>query len=463
MMMQNKAKKKRNIATLDDKKSNEEHNDIQSKRRKVDSSNNEMALESIQENEDPLHTIRGVVKFMLVWIWNIADDIIETILQYNICNVWYKTGWSAREMFVDYVYTNIDAEITNIHYGIDLAFLQTRNGEIWCKGSNDEHQLGLCHHYKVKEFLVNDFFIKEQIKIKNIWSDKILFTMFQDETGKIYGCGYQTRNQFGFGFETCEIVKPELVIGIENVEQIAIGHSHCIVLDRNGTVYTTKIYLPNHGQNGTGSNNLSNENNNFHPIPFFNNIKIIAISAGLFHTLFVTENGMVWSCGINKYGQLGYGYPNNVHALYPKKIEFLIEQNIKIQTCASGHAHNLLLDEEGNVYAFGRNCFGECGLGETKEEKKIICEPTMITMDQKFDNIQCGRSHNYMKSVSNIHFLFGDNQRGQSGLLTNLDAYICKPLMINEIVKNIIMGEFIEIKKVCVFHDYTFMNLLEQQ
>ena len=271
-------------------------------------------------------------------------------------------------------------------------------------------------------------------------------------------------NQFGFGGELMVIKEPQLVEGVENVQQICVGGNHCIILDRNGAVFSTKFYserfspyYDHDGQNGTGSDNFSSENDNFHPIPFFKNIKIIGISVGIEHSLFVEENGVVWSCGR---GQLGHSHRNNLRRQNPKQIESFIERNIKIKKCASGLFHNLLLDDHGNVYAFGCNLYGQCGIDK---EKRTIEVPTMIEMHEKVENIQCAAVNSHIKSVSNIHFLFGDNTRDQFRLIKRTEKYINKPLAINEIVREMVIGEFIEIKKVTIIQYFTIINVLEIQ
>ena len=464
------ASAKRTFANIEDEKNENEDAEFGQKRRKIDLLENDMQIDSTEETENTLNSVEGIVAFMLTWMYKVPEVIIKLILEYNTCSVWYGNGWSGTEMFFDYLYGDIDDEIVDVQYAFDVAFLQSKDGKIWCKGSNAHCQLGLGHDKEVKQFVMNEFFKNKTIKIENIWTDEKSFSIFQDKNGKIYGCGYQTHNQFGFGWKPCDIIKPELIDGIENVEQICIGLQHCIVLDRNGTVYSTKMYgyLPfaticAYAANGDGSNNFSQYKDNFHPIPFFQNVKIIAISVGEMHSLFVQENGVVWSCGLNKSSQLGYGHSAILHQAYPKKIQFLIENNIKIKTCASGAVHNLLLDSDGNVYTFGRSCFEACGLGSMNEVTENVNEPTMIKIDKKFDNIQCGKLHSYMKSVCNIHFLFGNNERNQCGLLKVRDNCIYKPLAINEIVKEIVMGEFIEIKTVCVVEEYTIMNIVEIQ
>ena len=163
------------------------------KEKKIDSSDNEMAVDCIQANENKSGSIRTVVKLMLESNYDAPQAIIQLILEYNTCSVWYRNNCSDRERFFDYANKEIDAEIVSVFFfgEDDMKFLQTINGEIYCRGDNSNYTLGLGHDEFINKFISNKYFIKKQIKIKNIWSDGKYRTIFQNEKNEIYACGYQ--------------------------------------------------------------------------------------------------------------------------------------------------------------------------------------------------------------------------------------------------------------------------------
>src|SRR5258708_13634 len=79
------------------------------------------------------------------------------------------------------------------------------------------------------------------------------------------------------------------------------------------------------------------------------NIKFVQASAGLQNSLLLDDEGQVYAFGRNNYGQLGIG--NNIAQNIPVKIDI----NSKIVQIVAGYEHSLLLDDEGQVYAFGKN------------------------------------------------------------------------------------------------------------
>ena len=332
---------------------------VETKRRKIERLHqDEMEIDDCIEKQKNIGVlIHEIVKEQLESIFHIPKEIIQIIIEYNYWNVWYKNDVADSEWF-----QKIDKQIKFVYFTSDYMFVQTSNNEIWCRGINYYGELGLNHCNHVDEFVLNEYLIKTGIKITNIWVCNFTpeRTFWADEAHKLYCSGYNESNEYGFGYQKTKIIKPELVENIKNVKQIAIGLSHSIILDQNGAVYSHKIgdHHDNYAQNGDGTNQFQNQDDKFHMIAFFKNIKINEISVGHLHTLFLTAEGNIYSCGENRRGQLGHCNQNSYARAYPKQIEFFKERKIKIKHCASGGSYNLVLSQTGEVYAFGDNQFG---------------------------------------------------------------------------------------------------------
>ncbi|CAG2100697.1 unnamed protein product [Medioppia subpectinata] len=81
---------------------------------------------------------------------------------------------------------------------------------------------------------------------------------------------------------------------------------------------------------------------------------VTSISCGKKHSLAVTDTGSV---GSNKYGQLGLGHESN--QLLPAQIQYYNE--IKATKVVAGAHHTIILSDDGNVYTCGRNDDGQLG------------------------------------------------------------------------------------------------------
>lgn len=71
----------------------------------------------------------------------------------------------------------------------------------------------------------------------------------------------------------------------------------------------------------------------------------------------------------------------------PRLVESL--SGIRIIQVACGRSHTLVCDEEGKVYSFGQNRFGELGQGHDKEVTKPTVIPDLISICK----VSCGRHH----------------------------------------------------------------------
>ena len=103
---------------------------------------------------------------------------------------------------------------------------------------------------------------------------------------------------------TEDVVKNELSEVLSAPEyatktKLAVGESHTLLLKSDGTVWSWG--RNNYGQCGTGAASQTNQ-----PITQIAGLEnIIDISVGLNHNLALDQNGMVWAWGYNNYGQLG--------------------------------------------------------------------------------------------------------------------------------------------------------------
>lgn len=79
------------------------------------------------------------------------------------------------------------------------------------------------------------------------------------------------------------------------------------------------------------------------------------MAAGQLHSLFLSDEGKVYSTGWGQSGQLGHGV--STACPFPTLIEGLDD----IIDIKAGSRHSLALSSNGSVYSFGFNLFGQLG------------------------------------------------------------------------------------------------------
>ncbi|XP_037406582.1 ultraviolet-B receptor UVR8-like isoform X1 [Triticum dicoccoides] len=97
--------------------------------------------------------------------------------------------------------------------------------------------------------------------------------------------------------------------------------------------------------------------------------KVSAVAAGEAHTLALTSNGELYSWGRGTFGRLGTGCEADVHvptAVVPAVAAAPAagRQRPRFTAVAAGAYHSLALDDEGSLWSWGYNIYGQLGYGE---------------------------------------------------------------------------------------------------
>lgn len=87
-----------------------------------------------------------------------------------------------------------------------------------------------------------------------------------------------------------------------------------------------------------------------------------AIAADAAHTAVLKEDGTVWTWGYNYYGQIGDG--TTTDRLTPAQVSGLMD----VKAIAAGDSHTVAVKEDGTVWAWGYNYNGQLGDGTTTDK-----------------------------------------------------------------------------------------------
>lgn len=206
------------------------------------------------------------------------------------------------------------------------------------------------------------------------------------------------------------------------------GCCHCAVITTDGKVLTWG--RNESGQLGQGSTDRIDTPT---VVSALEGLNVIDVACGKQHTLFVTEKGVVYSCGENKYGQLGLGHQScNVYT--PTKISF---NGPPIKKVAAGGDFSMMIDIRGNLYSFGCPEYGQLGhntdgkffVTSSKLSFKCELQPRKVNVfiDRDRDNriipltdvelrdIACGHNHSVALDAKKRIFTWGFGGYGRLG------------------------------------------------
>lgn len=141
--------------------------------------------------------------------------------------------------------------------------------------------------------------------------------------------------------------------------------------------------------------------------------KVVDVSAGGMHSLYLTSNGEVWSFGCNDEGALGRDTSEEGSEYEAQKVN-LPGECIRI---TAGDSHSAFLLKDGRVFACGsfRDSHGTMGLN-IKGKQQF---PVEVVPDEEFVDIKSGADHLVLLSQRGKVYTVGCAEQGQLGRISN--------------------------------------------
>ena len=176
--------------------------------------------------------------------------------------------------------------------------------------------------------------------------------------------------------------------------------------------------------------------------------KVIKIALGYEHVLVLTDEGQVYSWGHNLFGQLGLG--DDSYRSTPQLIQAF--NKIKITDIFAGEHVSFCLSAEGKAYAFGINQSGQLGLGmEIGKQLNPLLIPTL--QNEKIVSIACRIFHTLFLNATGEVYSSGTSFGGALGLGA-ITCSVNTPTLITSLATQ-------KIKKIATGSNYS-MCLSEQ-
>jgi E3 ubiquitin-protein ligase HERC2 len=145
--------------------------------------------------------------------------------------------------------------------------------------------------------------------------------------------------------------------------------------------------------------------------------QIKEVCCGETHTMCLTDDGKVFSWGLDIEGQLGHGTDAG-HKPRPTQIGGVLSGVVvKKIACAvgpGGPGHSAAIDAEGNLYTWGIGKDGALGHGDTE----CRLEPTLVAgalAGVKCVSVSCGATHTAALTEDGVVFTWGGGESGQLG------------------------------------------------
>ena len=255
------------------------------------------------------------------------------------------------------------------------------------------------------------------------------FSLAVTAGGQLYSFGQNHSGQLGVaanaGTETAN--SNPLAVTLPGasgpVVQIAAGEAFGLALTAGGQLYS--FGSNQFGQLGRAAG-AGTDAVNDQPQPVAlpaQNGPIVQIAAGAAHGLALTASGQLYSFGENLYGQLGRSSGSGTMAANATPAPTApLEASSPIVQVAAGREDSLALGEDGQVYSFGQNLYGQLGRPQgsgTENANPVAAPASQFAATGRVVRIDSEAGSSFALDAGGQSFGFGENDFGQLGTTVN--------------------------------------------
>ncbi|MBM4165303.1 MAG: RCC1 repeat-containing protein, partial [Lentisphaerae bacterium] len=250
--------------------------------------------------------------------------------------------------------------VVGIGAGSGHAVARTSDGSVWAWGNNGYGQLGITDPNIYPEEVTG------LTGVTNVAAGSS-HTVALKSDGSVWAWGYNSSGQVGDGTTTSRNtpvqVKQSGGASLSGVAGIAARENRTVALKTDGTVWAWGDNWAGQLGDGTMTTRLNPAKVIMQDGAALSNVT--AVAAGSIHTLALKDDGTVWAWGYNAWGQIGDGtqYTNRLNP-----VQVLMADRTPLSgviAIAAGNGHSLAVQEDGSVWAWGDNSYGQLGDGTT--------------------------------------------------------------------------------------------------
>ena len=214
-------------------------------------------------------------------------------------------------------------------------------------------------------------------------------------------------------------------IDVNEIKQIESKGSHVVVLKLDGSIWTWGSN--NSGQLSSSSNLYNEDAKSITPIKVKELNDIKEISAGVDYTLALRNDGTVWAFGNNFYGQLGNNVNLGTHE--PNVTPTRIVNLTNIASISAGSWHAAAVNTSGEVFTWGNNYYGQLGRVDNIGTYEANYIPTKVEGLSSIVEVEASFWHTTALKSDKSIYSWGQNENGQLGYTTDKEANYLPKLM----------------------------------
>ncbi|XP_042172734.1 probable E3 ubiquitin-protein ligase HERC3 isoform X3 [Oncorhynchus tshawytscha] len=219
--------------------------------------------------------------------------------------------------------------------------------------------------------------------------------------------GDGSSGQFGLNFENVSVPIAGNIFS-DKVTEIACGEQHTLFLTVDGRILSC-------GRNSKGQLGRQKKRDSKLPAPVEGLGVVVSVACGQDHSVALCASGQVYSWGAGGEGQLGIALTTVSKVPRPRSVPIPLPLPITVIQVACGNSHSLALTKGGQVFSWGLNSHGQLGLGKGVPLQPIpalVCSLIGVPVTQ----VAAGGTHTLALTLPGLVYCCGANRAGQLGL-----------------------------------------------
>ncbi|XP_060852044.1 RCC1-like G exchanging factor-like protein [Rhopalosiphum padi] len=229
----------------------------------------------------------------------------------------------------------LDDGVSKIICGQDHSLFITKTGKVYSCGWGADGQTGLGHYNNESQPTIVEGDIKDEKIVKVVSSADCVLAL--NDQGEVFGWGNSEYGQLLLDSDKYQVNTPRKLLlnkTIGKIIDIGSTGSSCIALNDEGVVFVWGFGILGKGPDM----NRSREPTPIPPILFGRNqynpeTQVKSVFSGVFHMAAITSEGNLYTWGKNKWGQLGLGHTKDQY--FPFQVS--VGAAVKRVSCGVDH------------------------------------------------------------------------------------------------------------------------------
>ena len=303
--------------------------------------------------------------------------------------------------------TPTDKVVTQVACSTNTTWIVTQDGKVYGCGANFYGQqssgaYGSGAHIST----FTDRTPTDKVVTQVACSDNTTWILTTD--GKVYGCGYSGYGQQGSRDITVNVVTfTDRTPTGKTVTQVACSNYTTWFVTQDGKVYGCGD--GNYGQQGSGDKNRSYTFTDRTPA----DTTVTQVACSSYTTWFITQDGKVYGCGQNTYGNQGSGTSGSGTDVTTFTDRTPTDKVVTQVACSTNTTW--IVTQDGKVYGCGANFYGQQSSGAYGSGAHISTFTDRTPTDKVVTQVACSDNTTWILTTDGKVYGCGYSGYGQQG------------------------------------------------